>query len=98
MTVLIQLNAPRCFAFYERGKSVVNQPLSKSIMVRLGYFLCKQLYCFWPSSSTGVNSKMERICSARSKFFPLRVDPMSNSIQRYKQEFMQIYIRLIFDK
>ena len=34
----------------------------------------------------------ERICSSRSKFFPIRVDPISNSylILRNKQEFMQV--------
>ena len=36
----------------------------------------------------------ERICFSRSKFFPLRVDPILNKylIQRSKQEFMQVNI------
>ena len=40
----------------------------------------------------------QRICSSRSKFFPLRVDPMSKSyiIQGRKQEFMQVNIILFF--
>ena len=39
----------------------------------------------------------ERICSYRSKFFPLRVDPIPKRpmpIQRSKQKFMQVYVIL----
>ena len=42
----------------------------------------------------------ERICSSRSKFFPLRVDPISDSylIQRSKQKFMQVNKTLFSEK
>ena len=43
---------------------------------------------------------MERICSSRNKFFPLRVDPISKSslIQRSKQEFVQTNMSLFSKK
>ena len=48
-----------------------------------------------PHFSVGVKLLKERICSSRSKFFPLRVDPISNSFanqEKKKQGFMRVNI------
>ena len=58
----------------------------------------KQIYYFASFHSRSQTLK-ERICSSRSKFFPLRVDiSKSYLIQRSKQEFIQSNISLIFVK
>ena len=57
----------------------------------------KQLYYFAFPFSRGQLSK-ERICSSRSKFFPLRVDPFKKATLCGKQEFTQVNITLFSKK
>ena len=54
---------------------------------------------YFPSFQSRSQPLKEKICSSRSKFFPLRVDLISKTylIQRSKQEFIQTKI-LFFAK
>ena len=76
-----------------------NIPLMKSIKVN-EYTYRGSNFTIFASPFNMVLLLKERICSNRSKFFPLRVDPMSKSylIQRNKQEFMQVNITLFSEK
>ena len=62
----------------------------------------KQFYCFSSFASFLARGQplKGRICSSRSKFFPLRVDPILKSylVQRSKQEFLQTDITLFLEK
>ena len=58
------------------------------------------LYYVWHPSQKRDQLLQERICSSGSKFFPLRVEPVSKSfcIQRSKQEFIQVNMTLFFKR
>ena len=57
------------------------------------------LFCL-PSQQGSTLKVKEFAPPSRSKFFPLRVDPMSKSyiIQRSKQEFVIVYVSLFSEK
>ena len=61
----------------------------------IGYTFRGSNYCFTSPLGRG-----QFLNSCRSKFFPLSLDPISKSylIQRNKQEFMQVNIKLFSEK
>ena len=78
------------------SKSATDNYLRKIELRKMGYLQRKQIYNFVSLFSRGQLLK-ERICSSRSKFFPLKVDPRSKSylIQR---SIHASYYKIIFRK